>query len=276
MTAPLSVQLWSLGSAPAADPAGTVARLASLGFGAVEPVIGTGGEAVRDWVKKTYGYDMPPSIDTTALKRALAEHGMIAPSSHVTLPEGPRANQILDEQEMLGCKYLVLPSLFDAETGAFETFDNLDRIKVIAERFNLASENARARGMRVGYHNHSQELTADFDGRSWLEALFEIVEPDVFAEVDMYWVQVGGRDPVQVVKSLGDRVLLLHVKDGNTATPEGPSLPIGEGGIDVPSVLAAAPSAQMHVIELENLSESDVWPVLEQSRRYLLDNGLSR
>ena len=42
MTAPLSVQLYALGTAPAADPAGVIARLAALGYEAVEPLIQTG------------------------------------------------------------------------------------------------------------------------------------------------------------------------------------------------------------------------------------------
>ena len=33
------------------------------------------------------------------------------------------------------------------------------------------------------------------DGRPALLHLFEHLAPDVFAEVDIYWAQVGGSDP---------------------------------------------------------------------------------
>ena len=33
------------------------------------------------------------------------------------------------------------------------------------------------------------------DGRPALLHLFELVAPDVIAEVDIYWAQVGGSDP---------------------------------------------------------------------------------
>lgn len=149
-----------------------------------------------------------------------------------------------------------------------------DRIKRVAERFNLAAERARSRDMRIGYHNHFWEFGTDFDGRSGLEVFFELVEPDVFAEIDLYWARVGGRDPVELITSLGSRVLLLHAKDGDGA-PGTPSCAFGDGVVDLPRALETASSAMWHVVELEGLDETDIWPALDQSRRYLIDRGLS-
>ena len=55
MSAPLGVQLYSLGAAPATDPDGTIARLAALGFAAVEPVISTGGSEQMREFRETLG-----------------------------------------------------------------------------------------------------------------------------------------------------------------------------------------------------------------------------
>ena len=272
MTAPLSVQLYSLGAEPAA--AGVVARLASMGYAGVEPVLGTGmSEAMRAWAESMGAEDTPP-VDTVALKQALDEHGMVVHASHVMLPEGDAAEAILDEQDMLGSKLLVTPALFNPEAGNIEAFDDLDRIKQLAERFNLAAERARPRGMRVGYHNHFWEFATQIDGRSGLEAFYELVEPDVFAEVDVYWAQLGGRDPLDLVRTLGDRVLLLHVKDGDGAMGA-PSCALGAGVVDIPGVLQAATSVLAHVVELEGLGSDDVWPALEGCVEYLVDAGLS-
>ena len=269
MTTALSVQLYSLGAAPAKDPAGVIARLASMGYEEVEPVVNTGAsEVIRDWAKSMGADDLPPSVDIPALKRALDAHGIPAPSSHAHLPEGEAAQAILDDLELLGSTMLVVPFLFDPEAMAMEPFDDLDRIKQIAERFNVASDLARSRGMRVGYHNHFWEFGTDFDGRSGFEVFFELVEPEVFAEIDVFWAMTGGRDPVELVKALGDRVLLLHVKDGE-AEPAAPSSPLGEGNVDVPGVLAAATSARAHIVELEGFDEKEIWPALEKNQRYL-------
>src|ERR1700730_3136064 len=97
MTAPLSVQLYSLGAAPATDPSGVIGRLAAMGYAAVEPVLGTGMSPAMVEMAKSNEHT-PVSIDSAALKRALDEHGVIAPSCHVALPIGEFANQILDEQ----------------------------------------------------------------------------------------------------------------------------------------------------------------------------------
>ena len=274
MTAPLSVQLYSLGAAPAKDPAAVVARLAAMGYLGVEPVIAMeASDAMREWAKSMGAEDLP-RVDTVALKRALDNHGMVVHASHVQLPEGDVAEKVLDEQEFLGSSRIVVPALFDAKAGTIEAFSDLDRIKELAERFNVAAERARPRGIRVGYHNHFWEFATDFDGRSGLELFFELCEPDVFAEIDVYWAQLGGRDPVDLVTVLGDRVQLLHVKDGDGQLGTASCL-LGEGVVDLPAVLAAARSVAAHVVELEGLSEADVWPALDQSYHYLVDAGLS-
>jgi sugar phosphate isomerase/epimerase len=274
MTAPLSVQLYSLGTAPAIDVDGTIARLAALGFAAVEPVVNTGASEQMQEFAKRHVEHIPPAVDIAALKRALDAHGMVAPSSHVRLPAGEHAQAILDEQEMLGSSTLVTAAIFDPESGAYENFSDLDRIKELAERFNRGDELARGRGMRVGYHNHFWEFGTDFDGRSGLEVFFELCEPEVVAEVDVYWAQVGGRDPVDLVRTLGDRVTLLHVKDGDGQVGA-ISSPLGQGVVDLPAILAAATAAEWHIVELEGLAADTMWPALGTSARYLIDNGLS-
>ena len=274
MTAPLSVQLYSLGAAPASDPAGVVGRLAAMGYVGVEPVVATGAsEAMRDWARRMGADDVPP-VDVPALKRALDAHGMVAHASHVQLPEGEQAERILDEQELLGSSMLVVPALFDPEAEAVEAFDDLDRIKRLAERFNVAADLARPRGIRVGYHNHFWEFATQFDGVSGLERFYELCEPDVFAEVDLYWAQLGGRDPVDLVRALGERVALLHVKDGD-GTLGAPTCPLGDGVVDLAGALAAAGSASWHVVELEGIPEPEVWSELEAAHRYLVAGGWS-
>ncbi len=275
MSAPLSIQLYSLGTAPATDLEGTIARLATLGFAAVEPVVSTGAsEAMLDFAKNMGAEHLPPDIDISALKRALDAYGMVAPSSHVQLPVGEHAQAILDEQELLGSTTLVTAAIFDASSGSLEAFSDLDRIKKLADRFNRAAEVARTRGMRVGYHNHSWEFGTDFDGRSGLEVFYDLCEPDVVAEVDVYWAQLGGRDPVELVRALGDRVTLLHVKDGDGELGSASS-PLGQGVVDLPAVLAAATAAQWHIVELEGMSDAALWPALRTSARFLVDHGWS-
>ena len=44
------------------------------------------------------------------------------------------------------------------------------------------------------------------DEGSALAFLFEQLDPEIFAELDVYWALVGGEDPVRVVSELGGKV----------------------------------------------------------------------
>ena len=113
------------------------------------------------------------------------------------------------------------------------------------------------------------------DGRPALLHLFELVAPGVIAEVDIYWAQVGGSDPKQLVAELGTRVGLLHVKDGPADEPKNPMVAVGDGVVDVPGVLAASPTARWHIVELDRCA-TDMFDAVERSFDYLVGGGYSR
>ena len=68
-------------------------------------------------------------------------------------------------------------------------------------------------GLTFNYHNHSFELER-FDGRTGLQILAEESDPEVFSfEVDTYWIQHGGGNPVSCLRWLKDRMHIVHLKD---------------------------------------------------------------
>src|SRR5436190_2074392 len=78
--------------------------------------------------------------------------------------------------------------------------------------------------------------------------LFDALDPEIVAEVDIYWAQVGGVDPAALLGELGDRVALLHVKDGPAEDPRQSMVAVGDGVVDIEGVLAAAPIARWHIV----------------------------
>ena len=157
-----------------------------------------------------------PTSTSSRSKRALDEHGMVAPSSHVQLPEGEHAQEILDEQERCSAARCSSPRHCSTPSRARSRRSTISTASRHSPSASTAPPSSHAaRGIRVGYHNHFWEFATDFDGRSGLEVFYELCEPDVVAEIDVYWAQLGGRDPVDLVRTLGDRVSLLHVKDGD-------------------------------------------------------------
>jgi sugar phosphate isomerase/epimerase len=199
----------------------------------------------------------------------VADSGLVTSSAHLTDLSPDGLNAMLDNIQEIGC---------DVAVCAFmpaERFADLDGIKSSAEALNAANEIARSRGVSLGYHNHWWEFATSIDSRTAWSALIERLDATVFAEVDIYWATLGGADPRQVIADLGDRLRLLHVKDGPCDASESPMVAVGSGTLDIPAILASAPAATWHIVELDRCA-TDMFAALADSRRYLVDSGLSR
>ena len=190
-------------------------------------------------------------------------------SAHVGFENPDDFAAALDAHQPLGCDTVVIPSL------PFEHFADVDGVHVAAETINRAFGLAQARGITLGYHNHWWELAPMADGRPALLHLFELVAPEVIAEVDIYWAQVGGSDPKAIVSELGSRVGLLHVKDGPADEPRSPMVAVGDGVVDVAGVLAASPTARWHIVELDRCA-TDMFEAVARSYDYLVGGGYSK
>lgn len=246
---PLAIQLHTLREQAAADVHGVLARLGEVGFVGVEPA------RLHDLSPEEFG-------------RAVQAAGMTVCSAHGPLPLGDQANAILDAQQAIGCEDHVVsflpPERFATRAAVHRTADEL----------NEAHRHMQRRGMRLGYHNHYWEFASLVDGQTAHSLLFELLEPEVFAEIDIYWVQVGGVDPASVLTELGPRARLLHVKDGPADGPKSAMTAVGDGVLDIPRILNAA-DAEWHIVELDRC-DGNMWQAVESSYRYLAGEGLSR
>jgi sugar phosphate isomerase/epimerase len=238
MTQPrISVQLYTLRDQIAElGMAHVLERVASFGYDGVE-LAGVG--------------DLTPARVRTVCQGL----GLSISSAHVTLPAGPDAAAVLDEQEELGNTIVIAG-------GTPDEVATPDDVSRLVEQFNHAAANAAERGMTVGYHNHWWE----FEAAAYDRLVAELV-PSIFMEVDIYWAQVGQRDPATLVASLGPRARYLHVKDG-PISPRMPMVAVGDGAVDVAGVLAAGNGVQWHVVELD-LYDGDMFDAVERSHPWL-------
>ena len=247
---PISVQLYTLRDEVNTDFPAVLRRLASKGYPGVE-LAGFG------------------TLTPDQLAATLADSGLVVSSAHVGYQAADQFAAALEQHGVVGCDTAVSPAL------RAEGFADLDAVRKSADRINRLVDVARAHGMTLGYHNHWWELAPMPDGRPALLHLFEHLAPDVFAEVDIYWARVGGTDPAALVAELGARVGLLHVKDGPADEPPSPMVAVGDGAIDVPGVLGAAPSARWHIVELDRCA-TDMFDAVERSYDFLVGGGYSR
>ncbi len=246
----ISVQLYSLRDQASKDFEGVLRRLGEVGFVGVELA------GFHDLTSKQYA-------------AIVDESGLVTSSAHLTDLSPDGLNAALDDLQEIGC---------DVAVCAFippERFAELDAINASADALNKANDIARSRGVSLGYHNHWWEFQTILDGQTAWSALIERLDTTVFAELDIYWTTLGGADPRQVIADLGDRLWLLHVKDGPCDAPENPMVAVGSGTLDIPAILTSAPTATWHIVELDRCA-TDMLTAIADSYRYLVDSGLSQ
>lgn len=243
---PLSVQLYSVRDAFAADPAATLERLAAIGFTTVE----------------LYGF-----VDRAdEFAELLPAAGLTASSAHASLV-GKDVVPVFEAAQKVGITKIIDPFI------PAERWQSSDDVVAIATELNRVAAIAADLGIDVGYHNHAWELSTTVDGTTALEALADNLDSRVFLEVDTYWSFVGGVDPVGLLGRLGDRVRFIHVKDGEATGDTKRQQPAGSGDVPVLDVLAAAPQA-VRVVEFDDF-DGDVFEGLAASVAFLTANGES-
>ncbi|WP_416416435.1 sugar phosphate isomerase/epimerase family protein [Paenarthrobacter aromaticivorans] len=236
-----SLQLYTLRNAIQEDLPGTIRKVAEIGFTQVEP----------------YNF----VATAKELGAALKDNGLTAPSGHA-----PLLSQDQDEI-FAAAKELGIATVIDPYLPA-ELWLTAEDIRSSADRLNAAARKGAEYGIRVGYHNHAWELESTIEGRTALEHFAGLLDPDVVLEVDTYWVAVGGQDPVELLERLGDRVKLIHIKDGPGNTDAKAQQPAGRGTIPVLAVIAAAKSLEVGVVEFDDYS-GDIFEGITESLNYL-------
>ena len=236
-----SLQLYTLRAAVSLDLPGTIQKVAKIGYTQIEP------------------YDFVATAKV--LGPALKENGLTAPSGHAPLLSA-------DQDEIFAAaKELGITTVIDPMVPA-ENWQDAEAIQGTAAKLNAAAKKGAEYGIRVGYHNHAWELESIIEGKTALEYLEGFLDPDVVLEVDTYWVAVGGQDPVELLARLGDRVKLIHIKDGPGNTDSKAQQPAGQGTIPVLEVIAAAKSLEVGVVEFDDYS-GDIFEGITQSLSYL-------
>lgn len=248
MTAnPPAVQLYTLREQLEAGSRLAVLRsLAGFGYGAVEP------------------YDV--STDPERLRDDLGEAGLIACSVHADAL-GEDAHAYLAGARTVGAGTVIVSWVKP------ERFADADSINALARELNEGATKAADYGLRFGYHNHWFELESVITGKTGLEILADALDENVILEVDTYWAAVGGQDVPELLARLGDRVRYLHVKDG-PVTRDDPMTAVGQGRMPVADILAAAPQAEWHVVELDRCA-TDMLTAVRESLEWLVGQGLA-
>ncbi len=231
---PIAAQLYTLRDLTRTDFAGTLAQVRNIGYRGVE-LAGHGNLASAKDVRKV--------LDDLDLELAGAHIGIDTLEKDLA--------QTLDEQAVLGNQNIVCPYLPDNRRKDAEGW------RQVAHSLSTIASKCKQRGLNFAYHNHSFEFQpVETEGKqtTGMDILWQNTEANlVRAELDVYWVQHANLDPVQYIKTLNKRVLLLHLKD--LAKDEEKSFaPVGEGILNFQEIIAAGESvgAQWGIVEQDS------------------------
>ncbi|MCX6315713.1 MAG: sugar phosphate isomerase/epimerase [Bacteroidetes bacterium] len=220
------VQLYSFRNEMLADATGTLKKIASLGIKQIESAGSSAGHY--------YG------LSAGDMKKACEELGMHLRSGHVHIDE--HWLHTIDEAAASGQEYLIC-STMPTNGQAIENY------KKVAAKFNKAGEDCAKRGIKFGYHNHEYEFETD-QGQVLYDILLDNTDPAlVHMELDLGWVIVGGKDPLDYFNRYKGRFPLWHLKDMNLAKKQ--STEFGKGSLDIPAMLKQRKQAGLKYFFIE-------------------------
>ncbi len=256
----VGLQLYTVRDAMAKDVAGTLARVAQIGYNSVEAGYADG---------KFYG------LEGKAFAALLKQNGLIMPSCHYrlgeekengALPKGTILNgwdKAVDDAAAVGLKYMVCAWLSPAERGG------LDHYKMLADDFNKAAETCKKAGIQFCYHNHDFEFIQE-NGKYPYEILLENTDKNlVKMEIDLYWLTKAKQDPIALIEKHPGRFPLWHVKDMDK-TDKQMFTEVGNGIIDFKKIFGHAKESGLKYFFVEqDVCPGDPFNSITQSINYI-------
>jgi sugar phosphate isomerase/epimerase len=209
-------------------------------------------------------------LDRAELKAFLEEIGMRPVSAHIEFERLENDLEgTIDDCRFLGLQYVVVPNLprdrFCKDAAGYRRGTKM--LSSFAEEF-------KKNGMKFAYHNHGREFEK-FDGKVAMDIIFE--ESELLSEIDVYWVQFSGGDPMYWIRKLSNRVPLVHVKDLGMLEGKQLSMEVGEGNMNWKDLLAACKDAKVewYVVEQEDFALRSPLEGIKISRDNLKKMGVT-
>lgn len=233
----IGLQLWSVKEECEKDFIGTLKRIAHMGYDGVEFA----------------GYG---NLSSFQLKKVLKEFNLSPCGSHVPLSDlRDNLDEVIKFNLDIGNKYIICP---------YASFNDENDIKEVSDVLNKASDICSKNGLVLGYHNHNHEFNK-FNEKSVLDLLFEKFNKEIISELDTYWSEYAGINAVSYMEEHRDRVKLIHIKDMIVANKEKNSTEIGNGILDIESIVKKAKENNLEwiIVEQEFFTKSPLESVKE-------------
>jgi sugar phosphate isomerase/epimerase len=222
---------------------------------------------------KAMGYDAVQvsglgPIDPKMLASMLSDNGLVCCATHEpsdNILDKPA--EVIEKLKILKCYHTAYPY-----PGGVDLHSEQEVTGWI-KRLDAVGKIYREAGITLSYHNHHVEFRK-LGGKLILDRIFDQTDPaNLKAELDTYWVQYGGGDPVTWVKKYSGRQPLIHLKDYMIDEDFKPQYAdIGAGNLDMPAIICAAEKAGVEWFIVErDPAPGDPFESLQASYDYLRD-----
>ena len=147
-------------------------------------------------------------------------------------------NKVLENARQFSAKY-VMCAWIPHEGNKFD----IENVKEAVAVFNKAGKLLKEAGFTLAYHAHGYEFRP-YENDTLFDYMAENAEYFAF-EMDVYWVQHGGADPMALLNKYPDKFVLFHLKDmqkgiiGNNTGHEDveTNVVLGTGQIDIEGIV---------------------------------------
>jgi len=224
-----AIQLYSVRDIINNDFAGTLKKLAEMGYTGVE-FAGYGG------------------LSAPEMKEILAANNLKPIGAHIRMD---RLTGNLDEEieyhKIVGTEYLICPS---------SVMKTIEDVLKVAEALKPVIEKLNDAGFKFAYHNHAFEFVQS-DGEYFLDILFQNLPPEAVMELDVYWAMYADIDPFAYMEKHKERLKLIHVKQ---IGKDKRNVDVDQGLIDFKEIIIKAKTfgAEHFILEQEEYEVSSM------------------
>ncbi len=233
----VGLQLYTVRDDMQKDPAGTLKKVAAIGFRYVEHAGYHAG--------KFYGYSIPD------FKKILNDNGLVMDSGHTFLGSEQwnkstkdftdEWKQTMADAAAVGMKYVISPGVDES------LCKNMDDFKMYMDMFNKSGELAKSNGIHFAFHNENYEFNHSLDGTVLYDLLLSMADKNLVAQqIDIGNMYEPGGRAMHYLEKYPGRFMLMHVKNEMKKDPPSgnghiyESTTLKSGVIDVKKVIETA------------------------------------
>lgn len=215
-------QIWTIRQDLLSDFAGTLKKMAAMGYSEVEMCSPLG-----------YGFKALNEMSGTEMKTIIEDSGLNCTSSHFT---GPELRDSLDNRiewaSQLGMKQMAqsMPSINLRSA-------TLDDWKKAAQDLNKIGEKTKAAGIQMVYHNHQFEFV-EIDGQLIYPVLMEELDAELVKMQFQVAVIEQGFKAQDYLRKYPGRFISAHLADYSSELKK--QVPLGQGDVDWDDFFLAA------------------------------------